>query len=188
MNVTWGSWSLLWCGSGGGYPTGAGASGGGGGASPAPNNGKCLANVGSFVSTYQQNAQTLANSLGNGVTAGEVLAVAGNETSYGGGFASFGNFFGLHGDGPAGTYYTTKNQTPVMMFPVQNGFTLSGQVFVNNVGPYMQPRMGTNPLAFFTILNQHGYATGNSGYPAFMVSTGNNRGPYTLVGACMGGH
>jgi hypothetical protein len=177
---------VVWC--AGGSAPGGGAVLGGGAASPAQNNGKCLANVGSFVNTFQQNAQTLANGLGNGVTVGEVLAVAGNETSYGGGFASFGNFFGLHGNGPAGTYYTTQNSTPVMMFPTQNGFLLSGQTFVNNVGPYMQPQMGTNLLAFFTILNHHGYATGNSSYPAFMVSAGKNRGPYTLVGACMGGH
>ena len=145
--------------------------------------------MGSFVNAHLQDAQTLANGLGNGVTAAEVLAVAGNETTYGGGFASFGNYFGLHGNGPAGTYYTTGNQTPVMKFsPVQNGFLLSGQVFVNNQTPNMQPGMGTNPLAFFTILNKHGYATGNSGYPAFMVNTDpKHRGPYTLVMACLGG-
>jgi hypothetical protein len=129
--------------------------------------------------------------LGNGVTAAEVLAVAGNETHYGDPqtFARFGNFFGLHGSGPGGTYYTTDNQTPVAKFlPGTNGFLLSGQQFVGNVGPYMQPGMGTNPLAFFTILNQHGYATGNSAYPAFMVNTDPKyRGPYTLVKACMGG-
>jgi hypothetical protein len=147
-----------------------------------------LANVKNFVNAHLSDAQTLANSLGNGVTAPEVLAAAGNETGYGGGFARFGNFFGLHGPGPAGTYYTTQNKTPVAMFPVQNGFLLSGLVFVNNVGQYMTPGMGTNPLVFFTILNQHGYATGNSGYPAYMVATGKIRGPYTQVSACLGGH
>jgi hypothetical protein len=39
-------------------------------------------------------------------------------------------------------------------------------------------------LAFFTVLNQHGSATGNSGCPAYMVSTGGDRGPNTLVSAC----
>lgn len=159
-------------------------------ASDAANNGPCLKNVGNLVNAHLPDAQTLANSLGNGVTPAEVLAVAGNETHYGDTqtFARFGNFFGLHGSGPAGTYYTTDNHTPIQKFPVQNGFLLSGQQFVNNVGPYMQPGMGTNPLQFFTILNQHGYATGNSGYPAFMVNTSpKNRGPYTLVSACMGG-
>jgi RHS repeat-associated protein len=153
--------------------------------SPAPKYGKCLANVSEFVNVYLQDAQTLANRLGNGVSAAEVLAVAGNETNYGKGHAKFGNFFGLHGSGPAGTYYTTENQTPVAKFPVKNGFLLSGQRFVDNVRPYMQSGMGTDPLKFFTILNNHGYATGNSGYPAFMVSTGKKRGPYTLVLACM---
>ena len=122
------------------------------------------------------------------MTPAEVLAVAGNETGFGGGFAKYGNYFGLHGSGPSGTYYTTQNHTPVAMFPVINGFLLSGQAFVNNVSPFMTPGLGANPLAFFTVLNKHGYATGNSGYPAYMVRTGKSRGPYTQVIACMGGH
>ena len=63
--------------------------------------GKCLANVNSFVTQYKDKAQELADKLGNGVTAAEVLAVSGNETSYGtSDYAGFGNFFGLHGKGP----------------------------------------------------------------------------------------
>ena len=65
------------------------------------------------------------------------------------------------------------------------GFQQSGSVFVTNVGPCMQPGMGAAPQTFFTILNHHGYATGNSGYPAYMVQKGKNRGPYTLVSACL---
>src|SRR6266404_5384295 len=61
------------------------------------NNGPCLKNVGSFVNAHLSDAQTLANSLDNGVTPAEVLAVAGNEIGYGGRFARFGNFLGLHG-------------------------------------------------------------------------------------------
>jgi len=155
----------------------------------APNNGKCLPNVNNFITAHLGDAQTLAGSLGNGVTPAEVLAVAGNETGYGGGFAQYGNFFGLHGAGPAGTYHTTGTPSvPVQMFPVSNGFLLSGQVFVNNVSPFMTPGLGGNPFAFFSVLNKHGYATGNSGYPAYMVGTGKNRGPYTQVIACMAGH
>jgi len=148
-----------------------------------------LSNVGSFVNQYQANAQALANSLGNGVTTAEVLGVAGNESTYGTSpFAAFGNFFGLHGNGPAGTYYTTQNHTPVMKFPVQNGFMASGQVFVSRATPYMTPGIGANPFAFFNALNKSGlYANGNFGYANFMVGT-NPRGPYTLVSACMAGH
>ena len=151
--------------------------------------GKCLANVNSFVTQYKQNAQTLATMLGNDVTVAEVLAVAGNESTYGtSDFADFGNFFGLHGKGPAGTYYTKKNHTPVMKFAVQNGLMISGQVFVTTVKPFLKVGMGDDPLAFFTILNNHGYATGNSGYPAMMINADpNNRGPYILVKACLAG-
>ena len=42
--------------------------------------GNCLPNVGSFVNAHLQDAQTIAKSLGHGVTAAEVLATAGNET------------------------------------------------------------------------------------------------------------
>ena len=164
-------------------------SGGGGVGGNAPSNGKCLGNVNSFVNAHLADATTLANSLGNGVTPTEVLAVAGNETGYGGGFAQYGNYFGLHGSGPAGTYYTTGTPSvAVAKFPVANGFLLSGQVFVSRVGPYMTSGLGANPLAFFTVLNKHGYATGNSGYPAYMTGTDKNRGPYTQVSACMAGH
>ena len=149
--------------------------------------GKCLSNVQDFINAHAGDAGTLASQLGNGVTAAEVLATAGNETGWGGGFASFGNYFGLHGNGPAGTYYTTKNHTPVQMFSGPDTFMSSGEEFVSNISPYLSPGMGQNPLGFFSILNQHGYATGNSGYPAAMVQTGSNRGPYTLAMACMAG-
>ena len=65
----------------------------------APNSGKCLPNVNSFITEHLTDAQTLAGSLGNGVTPPEVLAVAGNETGYRGGFAQYGKYFGLHGAG-----------------------------------------------------------------------------------------
>lgn len=75
--------------------------------------GRCLENVKTFVDKYQKDAQALADMLGSGVTATEVLALSGNETSYGTSpFVKFGNFFGLHGHGPAGTYYTTGNMSP----------------------------------------------------------------------------
>jgi hypothetical protein len=49
-------------------------------------------------------AEFFSSLLGNGVMAVEVLAVAGNESTYGtSSFAAFGNFFELHGNGPAGT-------------------------------------------------------------------------------------
>jgi hypothetical protein len=148
----------------------------------------CIANpVGNFVNLHLADAQQLAKSLGNGVSSAEVLATAGSETGYGlTGFAFAGNYFGLHGSGPEGSVKAARDG-PMQKFPLGSGFLLSGKVFVNTVGPYMQPGMGQNPLKFYQILNQHGYATGNSGYPSFMVRTGKIRGPYTLVNACTGG-
>ena len=147
----------------------------------------CLPNVGNFVNAHSGDAQNLANQLGNGTTAQEVLATSGNETGWGGGFARFGNFFGLHGSGPGGTYMTTgKPSVAVQMFPANaNGFLMSGQEFVNNVSPFMKPGLGSNPSAFFDMLHHHGYATPNSHYASDMVG---KSGPYTLVGNCMGGH
>src|SRR6185312_7591832 len=72
---------------------------------PQSSNGSCLTNVNSFITAHAGDAQILASDLGNGVSANEVLAVSGNESGWGraDGFgAQYGNFFGLHGDGPDG--------------------------------------------------------------------------------------
>ena len=87
-----------------------------------------MKNVRSFVDAHLGDAQTLAKGPGNGVTPAEVLAVAGNETHYGEGFAKYRNYFGLYGSGPAGTYYTIENPTPVAKFPVENGFALRSSI------------------------------------------------------------
>jgi len=151
---------------------------------------QCLSHVRAFVDAHGHDAAILANILGEHVTAAEVLAVAAEETRYGlGGFAPNGNFFGLHGVGtyPMGTYYTKDNHTPTLTFPQGNQFMYSGLIFVNREGRYLTPNVGDNPYQFFSILNRHGYATGDSTYPSRMTSTGPKRGPYTLVKACTGG-
>ena len=155
---------------------------------PAP--GRCLPNVGAFTQAHWDDAQRIAAALGDGVTPTQVLATAGNETQWGNlakGLAKYGNFFGLHGSGPAGTYYTTKTHTPTAKFPVDQGFPQSGAVFARNLKPWMTPGLGQKPFDFFTVLNQHGYATGNPNYPAIMTNTDpGNRGAYALARACTG--
>ena len=149
-------------------------------------------NVRQFVLKHYAEAQKLADSLGNGVTAAEVLAVAGNETFWGklDTHAKFGNFFGLHGHGPDGTYYTTGNHTPVAKFPVNNGFLLSGQEFVKRLQnrKLMTSGLGDNPKAFFDVLNKSGlYAAESHGtYSDFMVRKDEKTwGPYTFVVECI---
>jgi hypothetical protein len=165
-----------------------------------PDPGKCLPNVRDFYLAHWADAQRLAAALGNDVTPTEVLATAGNETSYGDltrGLAQYGNFFGLHGSGPAGTYYTTGTVTDratgkkvhqaTAKFPLDRGFPMSGDVFVRKEAPWMTPGLGQHPLDFFKVLNRHGYATGNNQYPGYMTNTvAPNRGPYTLMRACTG--
>ena len=83
-----------------------------------------------------------------------------------------GNFFGLHGAGPAGTYYTTgtyldpkthqRKHVPTAKFPLDKGFAMSGDAFVRKQLPNMTPNLGKSPLDFFRVLNKHGYATGNA--------------------------
>ena len=93
----------------------------------------------------------------------------------------------LHGAGPAGTYYTIDNHTPTAKFPVDQGFPQSGAVFTRNLSPFMTAGLGQRPYDFFTVLNQHGYATGNPNYPAIMTNTDpGNRGAYALARACTG--
>jgi len=155
-----------------------------------PDPGRCPPNVRSFVQAHLADAQRIAAALGNDVTPTEVLATAGNETQWGSletGLAKYGNFFGLHGSGPAGTYYTTGNHKPTAKFPVDQGFPQSGAVFTRNLGRWMTPTLGQRPFDFFTVLNKHGYATGNPNYPAIMTNTvAGDRGAYTLARACVG--
>jgi len=155
-----------------------------------PDAGKCLPNVGAFTKAHWADAQQIAATLGNGVTPTEVLATAGNETQWGNltkGLAKYGNFFGLHGAGPAGTYYTIDNHTPTAKFPVDQGFQQSGAAFTRNLAPFMTAGLGQRPYDFFTVLNHHGYATGNPNYPAIMTNTDpGNRGAYALARACTG--
>jgi hypothetical protein len=145
-----------------------------------------------FVLKHYKDAQTLATQLGNGVTAAEVLAIAGDETGWGdsGSKAKYGNFFGLHGKGPAGTYYTKDNHTPTPIFPItanDDGFKASGQEFVKLVKQKagLTPGIGDNPKAFFTALNKnHLYADGNRNYAEEMVRT-QPRGKYEVVRQCI---
>jgi hypothetical protein len=84
-------------------------------------------------------------------TAAEVLATSGNESTFGTStLAGNGNFFGLLGHGPAGTYWTHPvdpkvKPVPTQKFPGPDGFQQSGNVFVTNVEPYMQLGMGSGP-------------------------------------------
>jgi len=158
---------------------------------PVPNN------VRQFVLKHYAEAQKLADSLGNGVTAAEVLAVAGNESGWGdpskfGG--KYGNFFGLHGAGPAGTYWTTgKPSRPVAKFPVSkdsDGFQASGQAFVKLLQgkKVLTSGIGNDPKAFFNTLNKSGlYAVESHGtYAAMMVQDDpHKRGPYKFVIDCI---
>lgn len=164
-----------------------------------PDPGKCLPWVRDFAAAHWADAQRIATALGHEVTPTEVLATAGNESYYGNlekGFAKYGNFFGLHGVGSAGTYYTTGTVTdpktgrkvpvPVAKFPLDEGFKMSGDVFLRKQLPVMTPGLGRHPVDFYTALNNNGYATGNRGYPAFMTQPTGKRGPYTLMRACTG--
>jgi len=164
-----------------------------------PDPGKCLPNVRAFAIAHMPEAQQIAAGLGNDVTPTEVLSVAGNESHYGDltyPIVRNGNFFGLHGAGPAGTYYTKgyvidqktgrKVHQATAKFPPGQGFAMSGDVFLRKQKPKMTPGLGRRPLDFFTVLNNNGYATGNTGYPFFMTRPTGKRGPYTLMRACTG--
>jgi hypothetical protein len=164
-----------------------------------PDPGKCLPNVRTFKNAHWAEAQQIAGALGNDVTPTEVLSVAGNESAYGNmttGMAKYGNFFGLHGQGPAGTYYTKGFMTDprtgkrvhiaIQKFPLDRGFAMSGDVFLQKQRPVMTPGLGRRPLDFFKVLNGNGYATGNPSYPYVMTQPTGRRGPYTLMRACTG--
>jgi hypothetical protein len=120
-------------------------------------------NVRQFVLKHYAEAQKIATQLGNDITAAEVLAVSGNESTWGSldpkkpGLARFGNYFGLHGHGPAGTYNTTgKPSVPTPIFPItaaDDGFKASGQEFVKLVKQkvLLTPGIGDDPKAFLML-------------------------------------
>jgi hypothetical protein len=150
-------------------------------------------NVRQFVLKHYAEAQKIATQLGNGVTAAEVLAIAGNETGWGNSAtkAKYGNFFGLHGHGPAGTYNTTgRPSVPTPIFPItadDDGFKASGQVFVKLLiqKGVLTSGIGNNPKAFFDALHKaHLYADTNPHYAADMVAT-SPRGAYEAVRQCI---
>jgi hypothetical protein len=154
-------------------------------------------NVRQFVLKHYVEAQKIAAQLGNGITAAEVLAVSGNESGWGNldpqssSKARYGNFFGLHGKGPAGTYWTTgKPSVPTPIFSLtakDDGFIASGQEFVKLVKQkvILTPGIGDDPKAFFTALNKaHLYADGNAQYAADMIAI-SPRGSYEAVRQCI---
>jgi|GEM_PF-6265968 len=150
------------------------------------------ANVRAFVLKHYKEAQELANQIGNGVTAAEILAVSGNETGYGDKALTFtkdGNFFGLHGIGPAGFDPAKKDpNVKIQKFnlaPRNDGFMDSGQVFAKIVKREITtPGIGNDPKAFFNALHSSSlkYAADNPKYGAMMVENNPiHRGAYILV-------
>lgn len=125
-----------------------------------PDPGRCLPWIRDFAVAHWPDAQRIAAALGNDVTPTEVLATAGNETNYGDlttGLAKYGNYFGLHGSGPAGTYYTTGSvvdprihkrvHVAMAKFPVDRGFAMSGDVFIGRQRRAMTPGLGRHPIS-----------------------------------------
>jgi len=155
----------------------------------------CYPNVKKFVNSNLAAAQTLASEL-PGTTVQEILAVSGGETTFGSAqsLAPHGNYFGLHGTGYPGQTgsYTTQPAdgskgvlTPV--FPLSNGFLLSGQVFVNHEAQYLDGADLSDPRKFFEIIHAHGYGTTREGsYVDWMMrNKPRHHGPFALIGACM---
>jgi hypothetical protein len=112
----------------------------------------------------------LADLIGNGVTAEQILAVAGNETKWGTStMARYGNFFGLHQGaepfpGQMGKYTThpvDPKARPAVTpkFNPSAGFFLSGLAFVANVRPPLSYVDASDPETFFRVIHENGYAS-----------------------------
>ena len=145
-------------------------------------------NVRQFVLKHYQEAQTLAKSLGHGVTVAEVLAVSGMESGWGEKpiATELGNYFGIHGVGTQGSEPAARSpSTQKAKFSPSNGYYESGQVFVKLLASHLTGNIGDDPVAFFDAVHQAGWATPNQHYAADMTSTGKNRGTYTLVKICL---
>jgi hypothetical protein len=161
-------------------------------------------NVLTFVLKHYHEAQQLAVSIGHGVTTEEVLAISADESLWWDAAAhrhdtekqkeedqskaKYGNFFGLHGDGPAGTYKTKGNQTHTPKFFINennDGYMDSGKVFVKTVldKAKLTPTIGSQAKDFFYALHDANlYAVPNKRYGDDMVRNDpSTKGPYELV-------
>jgi hypothetical protein len=156
-------------------------------------------NVRDYVQKYYAKAQMLATKLGNGVTAAEVLALSGSETTWG----SFtykddphpalskeiglkrGNYFGIHGSGTQGYDPAAKDKTVhVAKYSPKNGFLESGESMIKQLRPHLKDKIGENPVAFFNAAHDAGWGTPNQHYAAYMTDRA-NRGPYQAVIDCI---
>jgi hypothetical protein len=182
-----------------------------------PASGNIPSNVREFVLKHYKDAKILADKFGHDVTAAEVLAIAGKETQWGSldpkdqTLAPYGNFFGIHGASKyqIDTYHTTGKSNkrgstqgksvPTPIFPLDKGFLLSGQEFIDRAFKknLITPGLGADPKALFTVLNNSGLlAAGYPEYPTQMICTPDMicpgphprtgiRGPYTFVITCI---
>lgn len=140
--------------------------------------------VAAFIAEHYGDAWVLADLMGNGVTPGQILAVAGDETGWGTSkLAQNGNFFGLHQGGEPfpgqiGTY-TTQPKDPnakpqvTPTFNPSAGFFLSGLAFVANVRPPLSYVDASDPETFFRVIHENGYASEGSSdeyYTKMMVT------------------
>jgi hypothetical protein len=139
-----------------------------------------------FIKNHLEDAKTLAQELGHGVTAEEVLGLSASESTYGNSPVATGdgNYFGLHGEGTDGSRPASKD--PSVLLPLYKGanpFLDSGREMVRRLKNYMKPNMGDNPEEFFKIVHEHGWAD-RSDFVKYMTCR-NCRGPYIIIKACM---
>ena len=122
-----------------------------------------------FIAAHLPDALLLADLMGNGVTAEQILSVAGDETEWGTStLAQNGNLFGLHQGnepfpGQTGIYWTQppdpKGSVPTPTFNPSAGFFLSGLAFVANVRPPLSYVDASDPETFFRVIHENGYAS-----------------------------
>jgi hypothetical protein len=139
-----------------------------------------------YVEKFYDVSETLANKLGYGATAEEILAMSANESTWGASFkaSDFGNYFGLHNiasgpyAGQTGSYLTSgkdgvfgtvqdrwfaptsgpKIETPIFG---SDGYFYSGMVLVNRLGSSFSGTAASDPRTFFGAAFDHGWGLAN---------------------------
>ena len=147
---------------------------------PIPVSDKAYPNVTAFRNQHLADAIKLAAVIGHGATADEVLAVAGNESTYGNDYKAqkYGNFFGIHSlgaspskfySGQTGTFYTSKGKLMAEFAP-NDAFYRSGLIFAKTMATVVGNNDLSKPQIFLTLAHSHGWGADTEDYISTLMN------------------
>jgi len=140
---------------------------------------KVYPNVTAFRKKHLADAIKLAAVIGHGATADEVLAVSGNESTYGDNYKAkiHGYFFGIHSrgtdreeflPGQTGVFSTSRGKL-MAGFDPRDAFFRSGLIFANRMREGAGNEDVSSPLSFFSMAHSLSWGAGTPDYVRYML-------------------